>query len=84
MTNAPNLTKQTDKKKKHKKRIYRFDRKNGFQIRIVQQKIHNIKRPFFEMTFKENNTVSILILIIQNDCTWLGGGGEKGTKVAYF
>ena len=32
--------------------------KNGFQIRIVQQKIHNVKRPFFliAMPLKENNT----------------------------
>ena len=31
--------------------------KNGFEIRIVQQKIHNIKeKNFFDMTLKENNT----------------------------
>ena len=32
--------------------------KNGFQIRIVQQKIHNIKekRPFFDVPLKENIT----------------------------
>ena len=30
--------------------------KNGFQIRIVQQKIHNIKTTLFYMTLKENIT----------------------------
>ena len=35
-------------------------RKNGFQIRIVQQKIHNISKKslFFDTTLKENNTLS--------------------------
>ena len=31
--------------------------KNGFQIRIVQQEIHNIKKFFFYMTLKKNNTI---------------------------
>ena len=33
--------------------------KNGFQILIVQQKIHNIKekRPFFDMPLEANNTL---------------------------
>ena len=30
--------------------------KNGFQIRIVQQKIHSIKKALFYMTLKENIT----------------------------
>ena len=46
------------KKKKKKKRIYRLDLKNGFQIRIVQQKIHNTKekKALFNMSLKENIT----------------------------
>ena len=36
--------------------------KNEFQIRIVHQKMHNIKekRPFFDMQLKENITIAFL------------------------
>ena len=35
---------------------------NGFQIRIVQQKIRNIKKALFYMPLKENNTISTIDL----------------------
>ena len=54
-----------------------FDRKkNGFQIRIVQQKIHNIKeeKALFYITLKENITKSsydfkMMIEKYSNECS---------------
>ena len=49
--------------KKWKKKLFiGSTARNGFQIRIVQQKIHSIKekRPFLYMSLKENITLIFL------------------------